>query len=70
MIDNKDKLVNGIIFISTIILMFTSLYVQWTPLGASFIDGVQGRYFIPLLIPIAILANNSYIKINKKNNSN
>ena len=30
-------------------LIFLSLYVTWTPVGMDRIDGVQGRYFIPLL---------------------
>jgi uncharacterized membrane protein len=33
-----------------------SLYVTWTPVGAPFIDGVQGRYFLPLVPMIAIAA--------------
>ena len=65
-VDNKDKLLNVIIILSTIVLMYTSLYIQWTPLGLDFIDGVQGRYFIPLLIPIALLFNNNLVKINMK----
>lgn len=30
-------------------LIFLSLYVTWTPVGMARIDGMQGRYFIPLL---------------------
>jgi hypothetical protein len=30
-------------------LIFLSLYVTWTPVGMERIDGIQGRYFIPLL---------------------
>ena len=56
-IDKWDKWMQAFIIVSTVALMFTSLYVQWTPVGASIIDGVQGRYFIPLLLPIMILTN-------------
>lgn len=40
-----------VIFISAVIFMLinTSLYIQWTPVGDSFIDGIQGRYFTPIL---------------------
>ena len=31
------------------LLIFTSLYVQWTDVAARDIIGIQGRYFIPLL---------------------
>jgi uncharacterized membrane protein len=30
-------------------LIFLALYVTWTPVGMGRIDGIQGRYFIPLL---------------------
>lgn len=56
-IDKWDKWMQAFIIVSTVALMFTSLYVQWTPVGASIIDGVQGRYFIPLLLPIMIITN-------------
>lgn len=29
--------------------IFLSFYLFWTPVGASLIEGVQGRYFLPLL---------------------
>ncbi len=43
------------IFMSTFIAMFTS----WTKPGANIIDGVQGRYFLPILlfIPLAFMSN-------------
>jgi uncharacterized membrane protein len=35
-----------------------SQYVAWTPLGADFIDGLQGRYFLPLAPAAALLLYN------------
>ena len=37
--------------LGTIFLIFTSLYIQWTDIGASTydIEGLQGRYFLPTL---------------------
>lgn len=37
--------------IGTIFLIFTSLYIQWTDVGAATydIEGLQGRYFLPVL---------------------
>ena len=35
-------------------LIATSLYVQWTPYKSGYIDGIQGRYFIPLLMPLLL----------------
>jgi uncharacterized membrane protein len=28
-------------------------YATWTPYGADFIEGIQGRYFLPLVLPAA-----------------
>ena len=35
-----------------IVLIWTSLYLSFNPVGSSHIVGVQGRYFLPLLIPL------------------
>lgn len=52
------------IFIST----FTAMFVSWTKPGANIIDGVQGRYFLPILlfIPLSFMSNS---KLNHKSNS-
>lgn len=39
------------------LLISTALYVQWTQVNASEIDGIQGRYFIPLLLPFYFMLN-------------
>jgi len=35
-------------------LTFGALYLSWTPVGAGIVVGVQGRYFIPVLLPAVI----------------
>ena len=48
-----------------ILLILTALYVTWTGVGNDLIEGVQGRYFIPIVL-IALLAlgkKNNYIKV-------
>lgn len=30
------------------LMTFAAMYISWTPVGAPTVDGVQGRYFIPL----------------------
>lgn len=32
-----------------------ALYISWTPVGTDYIDGIQGRYFIPLIAMIPLL---------------
>ena len=60
----KNRIYIILVFISIILLIFTSLYVQWTPLKNNVVEGVQGRYFIPLLLLIPfMLINNKTNKI-------
>src|SRR5262249_40865882 len=33
------------------VLVSASQYATWTPYGADFILGIQGRYFLPLVLP-------------------
>jgi uncharacterized membrane protein len=47
------------------ISIFGILYVAFTPVGSKYVDGIQGRYFIPFLIPI-IMAISCYIPIEIK----
>ena len=37
----------------------TAMYTQWTKPGMRFVDGVQGRYFIPLLTTVPLLLTSS-----------
>lgn len=56
-----------LIIISTILLISTSLYLQWNAVGNSIIDGIQGRYFIPLLFLLPFLFSKFNVKIKDKN---
>ena len=51
--------------IGTYIILLTALYVAWTALGSKYVDGIQGRYFIPL-IPVIIMFFSKKIIIIKK----
>ena len=53
-ITKYTKFLIAFIIIVSVLLTFASLYVQWCSVGAPIIDGVQGRYFIPLL-PLLVL---------------
>ncbi|MCQ9154783.1 DUF2142 domain-containing protein [Acidomonas methanolica] len=41
--------------VATGVLVFVALYLIWTPVGAPGIDGIQGRYFLPVAIMGALL---------------
>ena len=49
----------GLIVFSVIILVATSLYVHWSNVYSIQVDGIQGRYFISLLLPLYFTINNS-----------
>ena len=48
-----------LVILAIVLLIFTSLYVQWTTVGEKTILGVQGRYFLPIIPLIFILLGNS-----------
>ncbi|MBR4486881.1 DUF2142 domain-containing protein, partial [bacterium] len=54
-----DKRLSLFILLSVLLLIFTSLYIQWTLPKENIIDGVQGRYFLPILIllPLGFIQN-------------
>ena len=55
MLDKAQKdtrLISISVIITIIFLTYTSLYIQWTAVYQPNIDGLQGRYFIPLLLPM------------------
>ncbi|MBQ6510572.1 DUF2142 domain-containing protein [Candidatus Saccharibacteria bacterium] len=73
--DNEKNFLNkkqrfGILGIITLIifLIWSALYLDFTPVGATTINGVQNRYFLPLLLPILFCLQmpNVRSKINPK----
>lgn len=42
------------VFVAVFLLVLTSLYLQWNSVGASVVDGVQGRYFLPVALPLLL----------------
>ncbi len=60
------KIKLGLLFIalSTIVIILTSMYLIWSPVGGRLITGVQGRYFIPIapLLLLPFLYNRRWIK--------
>lgn len=67
LLTNKNRLLIAFIVLICILLIFTSIYVQWTAYKADIILGVQGRYFIPLFLLIALLLQALQISVKKEN---
>jgi uncharacterized membrane protein len=49
LISKKQKLISLSIFIMIFLLVCAFVYISWTVVGQNMIDGIQGRYFIPIL---------------------
>jgi hypothetical protein len=49
-----DLLLAALAAIAAAVAICLSLYLNWTPVGATFIFGVQGRYMLPLIPLLAI----------------
>lgn len=60
------KVICLLIFVSIVLLIYTSLYVAWTPEKLPVIYGVQARYFLPVLLLTAIVLDNKKIIFDKE----
>ena len=65
-----ENVLFGVIVSSVIILVATSLYVHWSPVYSNQVDGIQGRYFISLLLPLYFTINNSKVLMLSGNKTN
>lgn len=66
-IEKRDKIILGIICLSELFLIFVGFYVTWTRAHWDLIEGIQGRYLLPILPLIAVLASTSKIEFKIKN---
>ncbi|MCH5260008.1 MAG: DUF2142 domain-containing protein [Lachnospiraceae bacterium] len=51
----KVNVMYAMIVMLTLALTFAALYVQFNAVAAPLIDGIQGRYFVPLLFPAGVV---------------
>ena len=63
-LNKKYRILTLCAIIVSDILIWTALYLSYTPVGANHIDGVQNRYFIPLLFPALLCLQTTKIKSN------
>lgn len=63
-LNRQEKIWINMVTIVCILLVMTGLYLIWTPVGYGIIDGVQGRYFIPIFILslLTLVTKGKYIK--------
>ena len=66
----KMKIMYFVLILFAVFSIYSYMYIYWTPLvtnevGGSNIRGVQGRYYIPLLLLLPIIFNNNILYIIK-----
>lgn len=54
-INKRERIVFILVFLAGYVATIASLYVSYTPVGADEVFGVQGRYFIPLAVPLVFV---------------
>lgn len=62
----KTKLGLGLMVFGVYVITNLILYLSWTPVGSSGIEGVQGRYFCSLLVLLTLFSNRQVEGINEE----
>ena len=53
----------GLLCAASLALTMLAMLLSWTPVSYDYIVGVQGRYFLPLLVPIALLMTSRGVEV-------
>lgn len=61
-LDRKIKIAILAVYGMVTVLIWTALYISFTPVGEPGIFGVQGRYFLPVLVPLYLVINSDQVK--------
>jgi uncharacterized membrane protein len=65
----RDKLKIVAIVLSSILLIYLLTYLSWTPVGQELVEGIQGRYFIPVAPLLFLVLYNRRILLNIRNST-
>jgi len=63
----RDKWKIVCVLLASISLIYLLTYLAWTPVGKEAVEGIQGRYFIPIAPPL-LLFYNTKLTLNIRNN--
>lgn len=56
--DKKTKIAMLCVFLIIFLMIIFGMYLTWTPVGAKVVEGVQGRYFLPIaILPLLLLCD-------------
>jgi hypothetical protein len=54
-VSKKYRVIFLFVFVASYLATILSLYISFTPVGSDQVFGVQGRYFVPLLLPLGLV---------------
>ena len=63
---HEHKLLYFLISLGVILVVMLAMALAWTPSGYAVIEGVQGRYYIPIIFLLLIPLQNSKLYLNQK----
>ena len=66
----KERVLTGISIFFVVFLVLLSMLIAWTPISSEFIEGVSGRYFIPVMLPLLMICRNNKIVIKDETKRN
>lgn len=64
----SPRIKKGLFFVAliTIVFIFGGMLISWSPIKDGYIQGVQGRYFIPIALPLLLLLHSDLVKVSEK----
>lgn len=60
------KIWNAVLIFGTACLIWTALYLDFTPVGSMVINGVSPRYYLPLIFPLSFIFINQKVRCSMK----
>lgn len=64
-LNNKQKYGLLVCIVLSIAVVAAAMMLSWTPASRPYIEGIQGRYFIPLLLPFVLCLKNRTLVLQK-----
>jgi uncharacterized membrane protein len=62
-VENRHRMIFLSVLLVSLFVIPTGIYILTNPVGYDRIDGIQGRYYIPLLPLFCLMVSNSFLKI-------
>ena len=62
----SEKIWNAVLIFGTACLVWTALYLDFTPVGSMVINGVSPRYYLPLIFPLSLIFINQKVRCSMK----